>query len=292
MNQKRKIFPNVVIAGAPKSGTSSLFFWMSSHPDVCGSKVKETFYLADEDNRFNNGYSYRSNGLDGYAKFFNHYSEEKIVLEATAPYIYYKTPIEVLSQLDPKPIIIFILREPAAKIYSQYKFNRYKLKTINCSFAEYVDKKGSQFNGNRIDHGYYADWIKKWVDAFGLEHIEVYALENLIKDKKQFMKRIAEKLEIDPLFYDEFDFFKRNETYGVKSKWFHRFGLKLQQYVPYSIQELLIPIYQKVNGKVIPGKSTEEIELINELKDWYSQRNGWLYSNFPDSGLKEVWEKT
>jgi len=45
----KKIFPNLVIAGAPKSGTSSLFFWLAAHPEVCGSQKKETYFLADKD---------------------------------------------------------------------------------------------------------------------------------------------------------------------------------------------------------------------------------------------------
>jgi hypothetical protein len=41
--------PNLVIAGAPKCGTSSLFYWLADHPQACGSTVKETFYLMDEE---------------------------------------------------------------------------------------------------------------------------------------------------------------------------------------------------------------------------------------------------
>ena len=38
----------IFIAGAPKCGTSSLFNWFSTHPEICSSKNKEPFYFIDE----------------------------------------------------------------------------------------------------------------------------------------------------------------------------------------------------------------------------------------------------
>ena len=53
LNMNLNYLPNVIIAGAPKCGTSSLYFWLSAHPEVKASMVKETFFFADEVNRFN-----------------------------------------------------------------------------------------------------------------------------------------------------------------------------------------------------------------------------------------------
>ncbi len=37
--------PNLVIVGVVKSGTTSLFNYLSQHPDICPSDVKETRYF-------------------------------------------------------------------------------------------------------------------------------------------------------------------------------------------------------------------------------------------------------
>ena len=37
--------PNLVIAGVPKAGTTSLFNYLAQHPDICPSDVKETRYF-------------------------------------------------------------------------------------------------------------------------------------------------------------------------------------------------------------------------------------------------------
>ena len=36
------VAPKVIIAGAPRSGTTSIFEWLSDHLEVCASTEKET----------------------------------------------------------------------------------------------------------------------------------------------------------------------------------------------------------------------------------------------------------
>ncbi len=278
-------FPNLVIAGAPKCGTSSLYFWLAPHPEVCASTVKETFYLADDISRFNENLHYKKDGLEGYKEHFKGCLNSKVVFEATAPYIYFQTPLEVLPKLNPVPKIVFILREPARRLYSQFTFNKYKLKNFTGSFLEYISLGGEKFTGKHIEKGLFADYIEKWVAVFGAEKIKVLTLEQVMQDKIAAMKDLANWLEIDPAFYDSFDFMKRNETFGVRSTGLHRLGLKLQPLVPYKLQEALIPIYQKLNGTAIPKISAEEQRLVDELKTFYMPANDKLKTLFPTLDL-------
>ena len=279
-------FPNLVIAGAPKCGTSSLYFWLAPHPEVCASTVKETFYLADDISRFNENLNYKNDGLEGYKKHFTNCNDKsKIVFEATAPYIYFNTPLEVLPQLKPVPKIVFILREPARRLYSQFTFNKYKLKNFKGSFLEYISLGGEKFSGKHIEKGLFADYLEKWVAVFEAKNIKVLTLEQVMQDKVAAMQDLAKWLDIDPTFYNTFDFMKRNETFGVRSTGLHRLGLKLQPLVPYKLQEALIPLYQKLNGTAIPKISAEEERLVNELKAYYKPANDKLKSLFPTLDL-------
>jgi hypothetical protein len=201
-------FPNLVIAGAPKCGTSSLYFWLAPHPQVCASTVKETFYLADDVSRFNETLNYQKDGLDGYKRHFKNCEDAEIIFEATAPYIYYNTPLDVLPKLSPVPKIVFILRDPARRLYSQYTFNKYKLKNFQGSFLDYVSLDGAKFSGKHVQKGEYAIYLKKWYDAFGGANIKVLTLEQVVNDKVAAMKELAEWLGIAPSFYDTFDFYQ------------------------------------------------------------------------------------
>ena len=82
--------PNAIVAGAPKCGTSSLYFWLSAHPGVCPSPVKETFFFADDVNRFNREANILEHDLTAYGRYFEKCTHAAIRLEATAPYIYYE----------------------------------------------------------------------------------------------------------------------------------------------------------------------------------------------------------
>lgn len=275
----------MVIAGAPKCGTSSLYFWLAAHPEVCASHVKETFFLADDVSRFNKDLNYAKDGLLAYKRHFKNCNNAKIVFEATAPYIYYKTPLEVLPKLNPVPKIAFILREPAKRLYSKYVFSRYKLKNYSGSFLEYTSLSGEKFSGKHVEEGFYANYLNEWISVFGVENIYVLTLEALMENQSKTMQEFANWLEISKNFYRDFDFNKRNETFGVRSTGLHRLGLKIQPHIPYKIQDTLIPLYQKLNGTAIPKISEEESRLLAELKSLYMPHNVHLQELFPSLNL-------
>lgn len=267
-------YPNTVIIGAPKCGTSSLFFWLTAHPDVCGSKQKETYYLADNVNKHNKGLNYIENGLEDYQKHFKHHNGEKIIIEATAPYIYFNTPLEVLPKLSPQPKIIIILRKPADRLFSHYQFNRYRMRNMELSFDEYLDFEGNHLKwADYIDQTYYAKWVKKWMDKFGKENVLVYLMEDMRNDRADFMKGVANDLGIDPSFYNSFDFFHRNKTVAVKNPKLHRLGLKIETLTPQWLQEKLIPIYLKLNSSALPKITEQEKKLKLKITEDFKDKN-------------------
>jgi hypothetical protein len=75
------------------------------------------------------------------------------------------------------------------------------------------------------------------------------------------------------------------KRFGVRSTFLHRFGLKLQPLVPYRLQEKLLPIYQKLNGTVIPKISAEEERLVSELKEFFAPSNKRLKKLIPQIDL-------
>lgn len=267
------IYPNVIIAGAPKCGTSSLYFWLAAHPEVCASKQKETFYFADSVNRFNKSANFIEHGLSKYSSHFNHCNGSKIVFEATAPYIYFDNAITEIPKLPTNPKVIFILRNPEKRLLSQYLFEKYRTQRVNGSFEEYIKEKGV------LDHGNYIHYINRWVDKLGKENVHILILEEMLKDLPSAMSSLAKELGIDPSFYKNFDFTVRNETVKIKKKWLHQFGLKVQKNIPHKVQEFLLPLYLKINSGGKPTASPEDIEMMNRsISGFYDQNNQELFS--------------
>jgi hypothetical protein len=280
--------PNVIIAGAPKCGTSSLYFWLAAHPEACASKVKETFFFADEVSRFNKGLNHIENGLEAYSRHFTHCKEAKVTFEATAPYIYFNTALEQIPQLSTKPKVIFVLREPAARAYSKFKFNKYKLQNFEGSFEEYVSLKGDFGSGKHVEEGHYIEYLKRWKKALTEERMNVLLFEDLLADKVSAMKKLASFLGLDPSFYDTFNFLQRNETVKLKNRGLHKLGLRLQPYVPMAVQDFFLPLYMKLNSGKMPSKNAIEKEQITRLKEVYRQSNKSLADHFSDLDLS-IW---
>lgn len=255
------ILPNLIIGGAPKSGTSSLHFWLEAHPETHGSKRKDSCFLGDEILRFNEDLSYINDGLEGYQQLFSKSQAEKskVVFESTATYIYYENTPKVIGAMETKPKVAFILRNPVSRLVSQYLFEKHRTQRVKgLSLPEYLD------NEELLKHGDYVNYLKMWESIIGRERMIIFIFEDFMADPISGMKEFAKALNIDPSFYDNFDFAVRNETVRIKSSKLHQWGLKLQPLVPSKIQSWILPFYLKMNSAGKPSLNKEEQALIDK----------------------------
>lgn len=273
-------YPNLIIAGAPKCGTSSLFFWLGAHPEVCASKTKETYFLGDDVNRFNVNLNVHQHGFQAYTKFFRHCEREKYRLEATPLYLYYETPLKHFSRFPDTPKVIFILRNPVEQVYSRYRFNVDRMKNLKLSFREYVER-GEQDKYDYLERPRYIDYMMKWIEAVGKENMIVLQFEALTKDNRKGMKALAAQLGISEDFYDQYDFVRRNETRAVSNRHLHQLGLKMQKFIPMKMQEKLLPLYLKLNSQKKRKMTREERDIKISLAPRYKESIDKLIEHFP-----------
>ena len=202
------LLPNVIIGGAPKCGTSSLYFWLSAHPEVYGSPKKRLF--ADKVNRFNASANVHEHDLDQYQAFFKGGEDATVRFEATAHYLYEKVAREHFSNWAHKPKVIFLFREPSKQMYSHYKMERYRTKRIDMQLSEYSASTNQRPCG-------LCKTFEGLMDAMPEGQVRFWAFEDLMSRKEAVMKEIAEYVGVDPNFYDGFDFEHRNESVAIKS---------------------------------------------------------------------------
>lgn len=277
-------YPNLIIGGAPKCGTSSLYFWLSAHPEVYGSKVKETYFFDDIVSRFNEKLNYIHHPLEAYQAYFKHNHGEKILFEATAGYIYTRNAIEGLKKLPEPPKIIFSFREPSKMIFSHYNMMRHRLRKTNESFESYVQTR---------DHVHpfvqYHDHLNRWLQEFDKDLIKVILFEDLVRNKKDVMKDICSFLDIDPGFYESYDFQHRNESVKIRSSWIHKIGLKVQPWIPHFLQKKLLHVYMNINSTGKIEVSDQDREIMKRLKMKYAYVGESLNQLIPDLPL-ELWK--
>lgn len=229
------MIPNVIIGGAQKSGTTSLFRYLASHPSVCASSIKETnFFLKSP--AFMNDES-----LKEYEPYFSHCSSScPIRLEASPQYLMFSDKIaKRINDFLPGIKLLFILREPVSVLLSYIKFKRgisqYDLNLE--SFIKIVKNdvipSNTNQNGNnkaiqeRLQVGWYYKNLNTYLNYFKTNQIGIFFYDDLFEDNYLFMKKICNFINIDSSYYKTYLFRIENKTRLYKSPEIHRFVSKL-----------------------------------------------------------------
>ena len=105
---------DAIIIGAGRSGTTSLYEYLESHPDVCFSKIKEIHYFSLAD--------LFARGEDYYHSFFNA-TENQIKAGADTYLLIDKEAPKRMNLYNPNMKIIIMLREPVVRAFSGYNYS-------------------------------------------------------------------------------------------------------------------------------------------------------------------------
>lgn len=289
------MMPDLVIAGAPKCGSTSLFDWLAAHPGVCASSVKETYFLMDEGYPlFRPENNFHKNGIEGYGAFFAHCTQsaegKQLLLEATPDYLYQKTALEFFGSLTPSPKLLFILRKPSDRVYSLYQFARNNVSVLpkHIGFREFIEiimaGDTTSFLHNRpilqqaISHSQYVDYLEQWVLRLG-ENARVVLFEEMRDDPKKFMVKLSGQLGLDTAYFEEFDYSAKNQTYAVKHQALHKLKRKLSTVLPHGgYRQMLRGIYAMLNTQPASRKCADDVEALKMLDLHFADYNRKLES--------------
>jgi hypothetical protein len=285
------VFPNLVIIGAPKCGTTSLFAWLSDHPRVCGSKVKEARYFLDPDDPlFKRSSNYRDHGLAGYEQYFEacEAAPPELVLEATPVYLYQDAAAKGLSQIQPQPHLVLMFRKPSERVHSHFHFLRDSHARIDSRlpFDEFVRRV--QFGDpdippyghakDVIAHSRYVEYFPAWLERFPRDHLHFFLFEHLRQDPATFMKSVAREFDIEPSFYDSYSFPRKNTTFRIRRPWVHRFRREVGTHLPASMRKRIkastASTYARINVEPARrSRTSTDAETLRALEESFEPFN-------------------
>lgn len=297
---------DLALIGVPKSGTSSLYAWLDAHPQLQGSRPKETFFLMDQGHPLRTKAEARGLakfndvGLSGYKCFFPEPPKGRLRFEATPHYYYQQTARDALASLEPKPLIVFILRQPAERLYSSFRYTQENLSVIerSLSFPDYVDfLLGGRMEEARgfyrsevsfyvaareLELGQYAHWLRLWVEAFGRERIEILLFDELRSDPMAVLQRLCKRLGLEALVFEGMEPSPMNRTLSVRSQSAHRLAQRLGSRVSAGVaKRLLKKIYSTLqNDAKSLSPSDADHDALRRLDAYFEPSNLELSTRF------------
>lgn len=209
MTSKKVQYPSFLIVGAARSGTTSLFHYLNSHPEIYFPKVKEPsfFAFADERVEFCTGEPNFVTKFDKYLKLFDPGPEILRCGEASTPYLYfYEKTIRNIKKYLPDPEvlrILIILRNPVERAFSQYLMRVRDLKE-NLSFEQAVQVEKERIHQNfhfdyfYVDRGFYYKQVKSYLENF--RQVRVFLYEDLKEDRSKLLREVFQFLQVNPGF--------------------------------------------------------------------------------------------
>jgi hypothetical protein len=293
-------FPDIVLAGTPKSGTSSLFKWLIDNPAIEPISNEETYYLLDKENPYLNPSSnYHSHHLKQYQINKNKTRNQKnLLIEYCTHYMYQETAIDFLSSLETKPYIIFLLRNPINRTFSSFSYSKSKKLSIKkeLSFQVFIDllinnrlneiheaclSEKSYFSRiTEIEYSKYSFYLSKWLNKFPKEKIKILVFEDFIKNPQKELIEISKDLNINSDFYKTYPFKTINITQDVKNELTHKFFSKAYEYIPKNrLTSKFTDLYWIFQGKKASKNKIDDTTLSN-LKTVFKEYNKSLTEEF------------
>lgn len=224
----------LIIGGVTKAATTSLFFYLADHPNVCAANWKEVRYFLDKDYPLPSKYRFED-GIEKYQEFFSHCEDLRLRVEATPDYLYSQGTPQKIHAILPDAKLVFILREPISRLLSWYRFakqnNAIQEKT---TFDEYVMMQSKKHKTNQAQHllaleqGRYSLYLKPYYTMFGRDRINIVFYEDLSTDPISVLKTICDFAGIDGEFYSNYAFKVFNRTENIRSSWLHKNYIKVR----------------------------------------------------------------
>jgi hypothetical protein len=211
----RMKLPNFIVIGAPKSGTTSLYFYLKQHPDVFLPVRKELHYFSYalvRENLHGPGdrdvLNWLCSNKQDYCSHYAAVKTEKMVGEISPSYLYYSQVSErIRSELGDIKIIA-MLRNPVEKAFSQYmhlvREGRESLSFYDALMIEEQRRaRGWNDMWRYAESSLYAQRLKKYIDVFGISNVKVILSEEFFTNQSEVMKDligffgISENVHID-----------------------------------------------------------------------------------------------
>jgi Sulfotransferase domain len=218
LTHQAETIPDFVVIGAMKSGTTALYDYLTTHPNVAPALRKEIYFF---DRYFGQGLSwYKAHFPSPLYKLWATKVCGKYPLrtgEASTTYIFHPlAPKRILDSL-PQVKLVALLRNPIDRAYSHY-YHLIRTGKESLSFAEAVEREPERIEIDKaaklnefgcwnpafsrysyVSRGLYADQLENWLKYFSREQLLIIKSEDMFANPPQVFLQTCKFLDLPTL---------------------------------------------------------------------------------------------
>jgi hypothetical protein len=205
--------PTFIIAGERRCGTTSIYTWMSAHPQVfLHERSDENYFVEDEigGRRWIEGAAdaaswERSHDPAQYAQLFGPASGQSAIGHKGADLLYWRPAHERIARFAPGVKLIVSLRNPVGRAWSQY-WNEVGKGREDASFDDARAEEDERcrrsdwasFHLAYVRRGFYEQSFEHLFRYIDRARVHVVTVEEQRKQPRESLQAIYRFLELDP----------------------------------------------------------------------------------------------
>jgi len=283
----------LVIAGAEKCGTTSLFGYLSRHPAIRASRHKETDHFRSPDAT-----------ADGFWQCFDGEPPAGgVYLEASPGYMAEAASVAPrIHAALPQAKLIFVLRDPVDRLRSAFGFYKSRLHVPqDMTLDDFVDRclrfERSPNGGSdgilpwhllALDRGRYERQIEAFESRFRPDSLLLLEFDDLRADARGTALRAASFAGLDVGEFPAGDLARENVTFQVRRPGLQRMALRVNDgFEPFwrrhpALKQKLLATYRRFNARPKTAEAMSP-QTAERLAIYYAATHAFLAHRFRGS---------
>jgi hypothetical protein len=191
-----------IVAGAQKSGTTAVNYYLKRHPRIALPAKKELHFFDDEE-RFKDGNAVSYEGLH---RMFRPARPDSMAGENTPNYLYWPPALPRIRDYNPAIKLIIVLRNPIERAFSQWNMQRVRghepLDFLDAVRAE--PERLAKLPPEKlrkvayVDRGRYGEQLARALSIFPREQLLILKYEEFRKHQRELVDEVFRFLQLPP----------------------------------------------------------------------------------------------
>jgi hypothetical protein len=190
-----------ILAGAQKSGTTALHYFLSRHRDIAMGDQQEIHFF-DNDAMFVSEPDYEQ-----LHKHYRPLGSSTIAGDCTPSYLYHESAAERIWKYNPKIKLLILLRNPVDRAFAHWNMQRFRGREP-LDFFDAVREEETRIAGAPavearrfayVDRGFYGRQLARLFRFFPREQVKVVKFEDFTEKQRETLTTIFSFLGLAPL---------------------------------------------------------------------------------------------